>query len=143
MDELVERADQEPVIDATTAGVEEAAAPEQDDLEAEDPARVLLARLREEMLGSDPGVPAEMVSGDTLEELEVSFAAAKAVVGRVRQAVEEQRPPPIGGGAPGRVVRAPRTAFEKIREGSLAWADRTGQPWPRVDRLLPWDALGV
>ncbi len=77
----------------------------------------MLARLRETLLERDPAIDAAMVHGDTLEELETSFAAAIAVVERVREGVRRERAAVIPAGAPGRHGAAPKTAFEKIRAG--------------------------
>lgn len=76
--------------------------------------RRAVARTRDLLLAGDPAVPAEMVSGETLDEVEASFARAKEIVGRVRAQVE------VGAGAPGRITAAPATAFEKIRSGLAA-----------------------
>lgn len=108
------------VIDAT--GERDEAAELRSELEAHRQSnRALLSRIREGLLASEPSVSPELVTGDTLEELEQSFAAAVALVSRVREAVEAERPPAVGGGAPGRApLFGPQSAFEKIREGLAA-----------------------
>jgi len=77
----------------------------------------LLARLREVWLANDPAIPAEMVTGDTLEELEASLAAARELAGRVREQVRRESAMAVPAGAPGRLPAAPATPLEKIRAG--------------------------
>jgi len=75
---------------------------------------------RELVLKSNPGVPAELVTGDTLAAVGESLAKAKELVGRVRQNIEaEIAESRIPAGAP---VRTPRdisslSAHEKIAQG--------------------------
>lgn len=78
--------------------------------------RVLLDRVRELMLASEPAIAPELLAGETLEELEASFAAARETVRRVREAVQREGPA-VPAGAPGRTPPAPLSAFEKIRAG--------------------------
>ena len=47
-------------------------------------------RYRELLLATSPEVPAELVKGETLEEIEVSFQSAREVVDRVRRQLESQ-----------------------------------------------------
>lgn len=47
-------------------------------------------RYRELLLAGAPEVPAELVSGATIEEVDASFAAARGVVAEVRRRIEEQ-----------------------------------------------------
>lgn len=47
-------------------------------------------RYRELLLAGSPDVPAELVSGETIEEVDASFAAARGVVQEVRRRIEEQ-----------------------------------------------------
>jgi len=85
--------------------------------------RALAGRLRESFLASDRALDPEMVQGETLEELEASFASAQALVAKVREAVlseqERTRPaaPSVPAGAPGRTRSAPTSPLEKIRLG--------------------------
>jgi len=47
-------------------------------------------RYRELLLAGSPEVPAELVAGTTVEEVDASFAAARGVVQEVRRRIEEQ-----------------------------------------------------
>lgn len=47
-------------------------------------------RYRELLLAGSPEVPAELVTGATIEEVDASFAAARGVVQEVRRRIEEQ-----------------------------------------------------
>ncbi len=47
-------------------------------------------RYRELLLAGSPEVPAELVTGATIEEVDASFAAARGVVQQVRRRIEEQ-----------------------------------------------------
>ena len=49
-----------------------------------------LESCRKALLASAPELPAEMVQGGTVAELEAAFANAKALVGRVRQQVQSE-----------------------------------------------------
>lgn len=82
--------------------------------------RLLLDRLREALIASDPEVDPSLVGGASLVELETSFAQAKAVAERLKGIVLRQGVERISPGAPGRTIGGPRTPFEKIREGLRA-----------------------
>jgi uncharacterized coiled-coil protein SlyX len=47
-----------------------------------------LLKYRDLLLASAPDIPSDLVKGDTLEELEASFNAAKQMVERIRSQVE-------------------------------------------------------
>ena len=79
--------------------------------------RMLLERLRTAMLASEPAVTPGLVTGETVEELEASFAAARELVTRIRDSVRQEAPSAVPAGAPGRARLEPRNAFEKIRSG--------------------------
>ncbi len=79
--------------------------------------RAILDRVRTALLASEPAVLPELVTGETLEEVEASFAAALAMVHRVREAVTREQPTPVPAGAPGRAPAQSRSPFEKIRSG--------------------------
>ena len=79
--------------------------------------RALAGRLRESFLASDPALDPEMVQGETLEELEASFASAQAVVAKVREAVRREQVQRVPIGAPGRTRTGPASPLEKIRLG--------------------------
>ena len=83
----------------------------------EEPSALLLARLREAWLAADPAVPASLVRGETLQELEASFAAAKEVAARAREEARREAALAVPAGAPGRRPSAPATPLEKIRAG--------------------------
>lgn len=79
--------------------------------------RAMLDRVRSALLASEPAVLPELVTGDTLEEVEASFAAALALVHRVRDAVSRERSTPVPAGSPGRTPPQSRSSFDKIRSG--------------------------
>lgn len=79
--------------------------------------RVAVDRLRQALLASEPAIEPSMVTGNTLAEVEASFAAAQAVVARLRDIVTKETAGRIPPGAPGRARSNARTPFEKIREG--------------------------
>jgi len=77
-------------------------------------------RYREALLSASPEVPADMVGGETLEEVEASLAAARQTVSQIRQHLESQtQSSRVPAGAPPR--QAPDlsalTPEEKIRIG--------------------------
>lgn len=82
----------------------------------DDTARVL-ARLREALLATAPEVEPAEVRGDTLEELEASFAAAREAAERVRTAVRRELAAAVPAAAGSRLPTPPMTPFEKIRAG--------------------------
>ncbi len=79
-----------------------------------------VGRYRQAVLAQSPDVPAELVSGETIEAVDASLKAGRELVGKVRERLSagetEVRVP---AGAPPR--RAPDTAalspFEKIAHG--------------------------
>ena len=79
--------------------------------------RAAVDRLRQALLASEPAIEPSMVAGTTLAEVEASFAAAQAVVARLREIVTKETVGRIPPGAPGRARSTARTPFEKIREG--------------------------
>lgn len=79
--------------------------------------RAVLARLREALLATEPALEPGMVTGETLAEVEESFAAATALLGRLREQRVRETLARVPAGAPGRSVNRPRSAFEKIRDG--------------------------
>lgn len=76
----------------------------------------LLQRVRNALIASDPDIEPGLVVGETLEEIEASFAAAQQIVARVRQRVEA-RTTVVPAGAPGRAPAQPASPLEKIRAG--------------------------
>ena len=79
--------------------------------------RQLLDRLRLALAASEPGLDPALVTGDTLEEVEASFAAACGLLSRVREAVRREAAVAVPAGAPGRSAPVTATPFEKIRAG--------------------------
>lgn len=79
--------------------------------------RTAIDRLRAALLQGEPALEPSMLAGDTLAEVEASFAAATAMLGRLRERAGLEAATRVPAGAPGRHANRPRTAFEKIREG--------------------------
>ncbi len=79
--------------------------------------RTALDRLRAAMTTMEPALTPEMLSGDTVEELEASFNEAVDTLARLRERIRREQALPVGAGAPGRQTAGPLTALEKIREG--------------------------
>ncbi len=78
------------------------------------------ARYRELALRNEPSLPAELITGDSIDAVEQSLAAAREVVGRVRQQVEQQaQAARMPAGAPVRSSPdvSAMTPEEKIRYG--------------------------
>ena len=86
----------------------------------DDANRATLDRLREALLAGEPAIDAAMVTGETLEEMEASFAAARSMLTRVRDAVRREHAAAIPAGAPGRTPLEPATPLDKIRSGLSA-----------------------
>lgn len=76
-----------------------------------------IRRLREALIASEPGLDAALVSGETVDEVEASFATARELVTRVRASVRREAAAAVPAGSPGRVTAIPGTPFEKIRSG--------------------------
>ena len=85
--------------------------------DAPDERQALLARLREALLASEPALDRSMVTGDSLDELEASFAAATATLAQLREAVRQEQAASVPAGWTGRGAPQPKSAFAKIREG--------------------------
>lgn len=100
---------------ATQVGLESAAASSAG-YDGPTPYNLLLERFRAALCASEPAIDAAIVRGETLEEVETSFAEAKALVARVREQVRKEGVT-VSAGAPGRVPRVPVSAFDKIRAG--------------------------
>lgn len=79
--------------------------------------RATLARLRQAFLESDPALDPALLSGDTLEELEASYAAAKTMLANIRDSLRREQAAAIPAGASGRTSPRHLTAIEKIRAG--------------------------
>lgn len=79
--------------------------------------QLALERLRAALLATDAAVAPELVTGDSVEAIEASFAAAKAMADRVRESVRREQAAAIPGGPIHRAPASPKTALEKIRAG--------------------------
>jgi len=81
----------------------------------------LSTRLREVLLATDAAIAPELVTGETVAEIEASYAAAKALADRVRESVRRESlaagASAVPVGAPGRSQTRPLNALEKIRAG--------------------------
>jgi hypothetical protein len=82
--------------------------------------REAVTRYRESLLAGSPDLPPELVTGDTLAEVDASAQSARALVTRVReQVVAADTARPVPAGSPAR--RPPDTSAmspgEKIRYG--------------------------
>ncbi|MBA4179475.1 MAG: hypothetical protein C0506_02705 [Anaerolinea sp.] len=121
--------DQTPAGDGTFPGEAPAtiqdrpgAGPEAEALRAEIALRTAreaaaLAQFRAALLATEPEMDPAMVSGDSFDSIHASFAAARASLARVREALRLEMAARVPAGAPGRVVPPARTPLEKIREG--------------------------
>lgn len=80
-----------------------------------------VARYRQAVLAAEPDLPPEMVSGENIEDVDASIAAARTMVAHVREQVEARRPSERGfpAGAPARdtSARGHLTARQKIAAG--------------------------
>ena len=86
------------------------------EIEGSTPYSLLLERLRAALCASEPAIDKAIVRGETLEEVETSFAEAKALVARVRDELRREGVT-VSAGAPSRIPRVPVSAFDKIRAG--------------------------
>ena len=76
-----------------------------------------IAKYRETLLASAPDIPAELVKGVTVEEIDASLEQARAIVSRVRHQLEAQAEAKrVPAGAPPRVAQdlSALTPAEKI-----------------------------
>ena len=104
----------EPEAPAHESAPERAAAPHTAAYQA------VLTRLRQSLLESDPAIEPALVAGESLEELEASFDAARTLVARVRQSVAREQAAAVPAGAPGRAHAPHGSPLEKIRAGLSA-----------------------
>ena len=84
--------------------------------------RVVLDRYRAALLNAEPSLPAELVQGTTLEELDASLAAARTAVGEIRaqlasESAVAERGFPVGAPARSGPTTAGLSPSEKIRRG--------------------------
>jgi hypothetical protein len=85
--------------------------------EHEERGRAAVERLRAALLASEPALGPELLHGESLDELEASFAAAKATLSRLRDEVRREQAVQVPAGAPSRTPPQPVSAFDKIRQG--------------------------
>jgi hypothetical protein len=76
---------------------------------ANESSRLAVERLRSALLALEPALTAEMVAGDTVDELEASFDSARETLGRMRETVRREQALPVGAGAPDRHTAGPLT----------------------------------
>ncbi|MGE3074715.1 MAG: hypothetical protein AB7N24_01185 [Dehalococcoidia bacterium] len=79
--------------------------------------RAAVERLRSALLAGEPALDAEMLTGETLIEVEANYRRSMEVLNRLREHVARETAGRIPAGAPGRSRHTPRTPFEKIRAG--------------------------
>ena len=79
--------------------------------------RAAVARLKTALMASEPALEESLISGETVAEVEASFAVARALVSRIRERAATESATRVPPGAPGRLNSQPRNAFEKIRDG--------------------------
>ena len=80
--------------------------------------RTLLGRYREALAASEPDLTVDDLGGDTIEELDAIFAAAREFAARVRAKAATTEPAfSVPAGAPGRRETSPVSSFDKIRAG--------------------------
>ena len=108
-------------LEAAVSGMESAAGEREQQAAA---ARLQLSQAleayRASLLEADPGLPAELVAGDTIEELQASHARARQIVEQVRGSLEEQalmERTPSGAPARSDVDVSALSPEEKIRLG--------------------------
>ncbi len=82
-------------------------------------------RLKAALVATNPAIDPALLTGQTADEVEASFAIATALVERVREQLRRESAASIPAGAPARGHTTPRTAIEKIREGLARQAPRS------------------
>lgn len=76
-----------------------------------------ITRLKAALAVSEPGLDPALIAGDTVEDVEASFAAAREVLRRLRDDVRREAAAAVPAGGTGRVPVPRMTPFEKIRAG--------------------------
>lgn len=87
--------------------------------------RAAIERLKAALITANPAIDPALLTGETVDEVETSFAAATALVDRVREHLRRESAASIPAGAPARGHATPRTAIEKIRDGLARQAPRS------------------
>ena len=75
-----------------------------------------LERLRAAYLEAEPELDAALLSGETVDEVEANFTAAREMLRRARETARRDSVT-IPAGAPGRTIPVPASPIEKIRAG--------------------------
>ncbi len=124
MEELVAIAEAEATAAAADQAAEavELAAVQRELATEQAQTRAAVARYRDAVLAAEPELPPELVSGETLEELETSLESARRAVAQIRERLsvesEGERGFPVGAPARGgTLVAASMTSAEKIAYG--------------------------
>jgi len=76
--------------DAATAAAAEAGTLREQLAEAAQRAQTSAERYRDLVVRTEPALPAELIAGDTIDAVDASVEAARAMVGRVRSHIEAQ-----------------------------------------------------
>ena len=79
-----------------------------------------VGKYRESVLASNPGIPSELLTGDSIEDIDASLGTAQALVEKVKTSLEtQQRNTPVPPGAPPRTPPdlSSMSSMEKIRQG--------------------------
>ncbi|HYM15281.1 MAG TPA: hypothetical protein VEZ14_06950 [Dehalococcoidia bacterium] len=85
--------------------------------------RTAAERYRDLVVTTEPALPAELIAGDSVDAIDASVAAARAMVGRVRSHIEAQaRAAHVPAGAPPRSAPdlSTMTPEQEIRHGLAA-----------------------
>lgn len=114
------RADAEDARSQLAAGAQETERLHGSIADAEALAREALQRYREAVLDREPHLPADLVSGDSVAELDAAVERARQTVAQVRQHLDTQAQAlrvPAGAPARGSPDVSDLSATEKIRHG--------------------------
>ena len=79
--------------------------------------QLAVQKLRAALIAAEPALEESMLEGETLAEVEASYAKARTLLEHLRTELSRHGVQRVPAGAPGRVTRRPITAFEKIRDG--------------------------
>lgn len=81
--------------------------------------RQAVSRYREALLASEPELPADLVRGESIEEVDLSAESARRAVSRIRERIASERPRGFPVGAPARepARREQMSAQQKIVAG--------------------------
>jgi hypothetical protein len=81
--------------------------------------RQAISRYREALLAAEPELPADLMRGESIEEVDAAAESARRAVTRIRERLVMEHPRPFPVGAPARDAghRAPMSAQQKIVAG--------------------------